>query len=198
MIQKIQCHELTCTTAPPTSGPSATAIPLIPDQIPIATPRRSCGNASASRVSVSGVAIAAPTPCSARAAISRSTEPASAAPADDSGEQRDPEREHPPAAESVAERGAGQQQHGVGEDVRVDGPLERLDRCSELAADARQRDADDEVVEHDHEQPDRDDRERPGATALGLLFGVGGLIAEGEGAGVLLRSHSWHPLISEC
>ena len=55
LIQKIQCHEAAWTTAPPTSGPSATAIPLIPDQTPSATPRRAGGNASASSVSVSGV-----------------------------------------------------------------------------------------------------------------------------------------------
>ena len=65
-------------TAPPTSGPSATAMPLIPDQTPIAIPRRSGGNASASRVSVSGVTIAAPMPCSARAAISRPIDGATA------------------------------------------------------------------------------------------------------------------------
>ena len=41
LIQKIQCQEMPCTTAPPTSGPSATAIPLTPDHTPIAMPRRS-------------------------------------------------------------------------------------------------------------------------------------------------------------
>ena len=78
LIQKIQCHELSWITAPPTSGPSATAIPLIPDHTPSASPRCCGGNASASSVSVSGVAIAAPIPCSARAAISRSLDGASA------------------------------------------------------------------------------------------------------------------------
>ncbi len=40
LIQKIQCQEMLCTTAPPTSGPSATAMPLMPDHTPIAMPRR--------------------------------------------------------------------------------------------------------------------------------------------------------------
>ena len=71
-------------TAPPTSGPSATAMPLIPDQTPIAIPRRSGGKASASRVRVSGVAIAAPMPCVARAAMSSPAEGATAAAADES------------------------------------------------------------------------------------------------------------------
>ncbi len=39
-------------TASPTGGPSATAVPLIPDQIPSASPRRSGANVSASRVSL--------------------------------------------------------------------------------------------------------------------------------------------------
>lgn len=70
-------------TAPPTSGPSATAIPLTPDQIPIASPRFAGGNASASRVRVSGVAIAAPIPWIARAPISSPVEGASAAAAEE-------------------------------------------------------------------------------------------------------------------
>ena len=71
-------------TAPPTSGPSATAIPLIPDQTPSAIPRRSGGNASAISVRVSGVTTAAPTPCEARAAISRAVDGASAPAAEES------------------------------------------------------------------------------------------------------------------
>ena len=82
LIQKIQCQEMPCTTAPPTSGPSATAIPLIPDHTPIAAPLRSFGNASASSVSVKGVTTAAPAPCTARAAISVPVSGASAAPAE--------------------------------------------------------------------------------------------------------------------
>ncbi len=42
----------------------------MPDHTPIAVPRLSSGKASASSVSVSGVTIAAPAPCTARAATS--------------------------------------------------------------------------------------------------------------------------------
>ena len=49
-----------------------------------------------------------------------------------------PEDEHALAPEAVAERGAGQQQDRVGEHVGADGPLERLDRSSQVAVDARQ------------------------------------------------------------
>ena len=83
LIQKIQCQEAASITAPPTSGPSATAIPLIPDQTPRAMPRRWGGNASASKVRVSGVTIAPPTPWSARAAISSPVVGARAAAAED-------------------------------------------------------------------------------------------------------------------
>ena len=54
----------------------------MPDQAPIARPRFSGGNAVESSVSVSGVTIAAPAPCSARAAISAPVVGASAAAAD--------------------------------------------------------------------------------------------------------------------
>ena len=67
LIQKIQCQEMPSTTAPPTIGPSAMPVPLIPDQMPSAAPRRSAGKAPASSVRVSGATIAPPTPCSARA-----------------------------------------------------------------------------------------------------------------------------------
>ena len=82
LIQKIQCQEMPCTTAPPTSGPIATAAPEMPDQTPSAIPRRSAGNASASSVSVSGVTSAAPAPWTARASTSMPVVGASAAPAE--------------------------------------------------------------------------------------------------------------------
>jgi hypothetical protein len=56
------------TTAPPITGPRATPSPLMPDQMPSATPRRPAGKASDSRVRVSGVTRAPPAPWSARAA----------------------------------------------------------------------------------------------------------------------------------
>ncbi len=43
LSQKIQCHDAAWTMAPPTSGPRATAMPLMPDQTPMAKPRRSGG-----------------------------------------------------------------------------------------------------------------------------------------------------------
>ena len=59
----------------------------------------------------------------------------------------EPDDEDAPAAEAVAERGAGEQEDGEGERVRVHRPLERLDRRAEILADAGERVRDDEVVE---------------------------------------------------
>jgi hypothetical protein len=70
--QKIHCHERPWTTAPPTSGPTATPRPEMPPHRPSASPRRSAGTASLRIVSVSGVTMAPPTPWSARAPISHS------------------------------------------------------------------------------------------------------------------------------
>ena len=80
--QKIHCHEKPSTTAPPTTGPSATPRPETPDQMPSASPRRFSLKASLRSVRVSGVTIAAPRPCRARAPISASVDEASAAAAD--------------------------------------------------------------------------------------------------------------------
>ena len=82
LSQKIHCHEMPSTTAPPTSGPIATAKPAMPDQAPSAAPRRSAETAPLRIVSVSGVTIAPPSPCSARAAMSHSVDGARAAIAD--------------------------------------------------------------------------------------------------------------------
>ena len=80
--QKIHCQEVPSTTAPPTSGPMAMARPPTAPHAPRARPRRAGGTAADSRVSVSGMTTAAPTPWSARAAISQLMPGARAAAAD--------------------------------------------------------------------------------------------------------------------
>ena len=81
--QKIHCQEIPSTTAPPTSGPIAIASPPIPPHAPRARPRRSGGIAAESKVRVSGVTIAPPTPCAARPTSSALALGASAAAADE-------------------------------------------------------------------------------------------------------------------
>jgi hypothetical protein len=70
LIQKIQREFSSWVTAPPMSGPQATARPAIPPQIPTTAPRRSLGNAAESRVRPSGMMIAAPMPWNTRKAMS--------------------------------------------------------------------------------------------------------------------------------
>ena len=76
---------------------------------------------------MSGVTIAPPTPCSARAAISTSIDGESAAAADASVKIAEADDEQALAAEAVAERGAREQQHREGQRVGVHGPLELVD-----------------------------------------------------------------------
>ena len=70
LSQKIQCHEMPSTMAPPTRGPRATASPPTAPQAPSATPRRSAGTAALSRVRVRGTTMAPPAPWRARAMMS--------------------------------------------------------------------------------------------------------------------------------
>ena len=78
------------TTAPPTSGPNATASPAMPLHAPMNAPRRLAGMPALRIVSVSGVTIAPPTPCAARAAINAPAVGASAAAAEDAVKMKRP------------------------------------------------------------------------------------------------------------
>jgi hypothetical protein len=70
LIQKIHCQDAASVTAPPMTGPSAAPRPAVAPQMPSAMPRR-CGAVTLTMsVTVSGIVIAAPTPWTARAAIS--------------------------------------------------------------------------------------------------------------------------------
>jgi len=77
------------------------------------------------------------------------------------GEQRQPAGEQSAAADAVAERRGGHQQDREAEVVGVDGPFELLDARAEVEADRRQRRRHDERVERDHERGDRCEAEDP-------------------------------------
>ena len=81
---------------------------------------------------MSGVTIAAPAPWMARAAISAPVLGRERGGGGGGGEDAEADDEHAPAAEAVAERGAGEQQHGVGQRVGVDGPFEVLHAAAEV------------------------------------------------------------------
>ena len=98
------CQEKPSTTAPPTTGPKAIARPPIAPQAPSARPRFAGGTAAERIVSVSGITIAPPRPCTARAMLSTSTFGASAAATEAAVKIADADREHAAPAEAVTER----------------------------------------------------------------------------------------------
>ena len=112
LIQKIQCQSSVLTSTPPSSGPSATPMPAMDDHMPSAAVRRSGGKAAESSVSVSGMSSAAPRPCTVRAIDELRERVRERAGGRGRREHEQPDDEHAPAAVAVAERGAGQDQHG--------------------------------------------------------------------------------------
>ena len=152
---------------PPTSGPNASAIAETPAQMPIAVPRWQGGNVAVMIDSVAGFVNAAPTPCATRAPI-RSV----ACRGETAEERRDREDdeandEDPPPAEHVGELAAAQQEHAERQRVAVHDPLELGDRDAEVLADGRQGHVHDRVVEHDHEEAERNGEQRPPLAKLG-------------------------------
>src|SRR3954454_10899429 len=138
-----------CAIAPPTSGPNATPIPVTALNRPIAAPRLSGGKAAVSSVSPSVSTSAAPAPWAARAATRKPTPGASAgeekpppgperAPRRARGEQAQAGHVEEPAAVPIAECGGGDQQHREAEVVGVDGPLQVLDRGTQIEPDRAQ------------------------------------------------------------
>ena len=135
--------------------------------MPIAVPRCRGGNVAVMIDSVAGFISAAPTPCTTRAPISTLALFAKPQKNDERGEDDEPGDEHPAASEHVGELSAGEEQHAERQRVAVDDPLELRDRDAEVGANRRQSDVHDRVVEHDHEQPERDGEQRPPLAVLG-------------------------------
>ena len=91
-------------------------------------------------------------------------------------------------AEAVAEAAHREQQAREHERVRVDHPLELAVAGVEVANERRDRDVEDRVVEHDHEQAQAEHDEDPPAAAVHLrvddLVGQRGVVGHG--------ARSWH------
>ena len=135
--------------------------------MPIALPRSSPVKTLAMIESVAGMISAAPTPITARTAITWSAELG-----DEGAEAREPEDgdarlERELAPEPVAERAEDEQQAGEDEQVGVDHPLQLRSGGAELVLQGRQGDVEDRVVEPDDEQAQREHAERlPAASVL--------------------------------
>ena len=133
--KKIARQETSSVSQPPSSGPSASAMADTPAHVPIALPRSSGGNALVMIESVPGIISAAPTPWTAREATSQPSVGAKPIVAERERRRRTtPIRKTLAAAEDVAEPPAGDEQHGEGERVGVDRPLERRERGVEVRA----------------------------------------------------------------
>ena len=99
------CHDHPLVTAPPTSGPAATATPPMAPHIPSAWLRRSGGTAADSRVSDSGMISAPPAPWTARAVTRKPIDGRQRGGGRGGGEDDEAQEEHPTTPEAVAQRG---------------------------------------------------------------------------------------------
>jgi hypothetical protein len=108
--------------------------------------------------SVVGISSAAPTPWTARLAMSTSRRPGGQR---GQGEDRHADQEQPPPAVHVGEPAADEQQPGQGEQVTADHPLQTGHRQVQAALDGRDRDINHVVVEVGHERGEADRGQRP-------------------------------------
>ena len=122
---------------PPTSGPIATASPIVAPQMPNAVPRSFPRNSC--EISASAVAniAAPPIPWSAPRDDQEERVVRDAAGGRGDREQDDPDHEEPPAAEEVGQRAGGQDARGERERVGVDDPLQVGERGVERLLDRR-------------------------------------------------------------
>ena len=148
---KISRHDTASTNHPPASGPMTVAIPDHAVHEPIAPPRSSRGNASTITASELGISSAPNAPWSARHAIRKPMLGAIAHSSETTPNPPDPDREHAPLAEQVAEGSADQDQRPEREQVGVRYPLLAGEAAAEVRADRRKRHVDGGRVEPGHE-----------------------------------------------
>ena len=159
--RKIHSQPSPSVSTPPTSGPTATAKPVVAPQMPKAVPR-SCGaNSWAIRASEVANIIAPPMPWSPRATFS--SRGRSGQPAEERGEDEEQQagHENPPPAQQIGDRAGREQQRGERQRVRVDDPLQILEARAQVALDARQGDVHDRDVEQQHEDRQAHHQQRP-------------------------------------
>ena len=166
LMKNTQRHDACWTSHPPITGPIAAVIAVKPDQVPMARPRVSSGNDALISARLPGTSSAAPTPCTARAAISCPIDRRQAAPGRGQREHRDADSEDLAPAEQVAQRPAGQQQRGQRQGVGLDHPLHVDERGVEGRLQRRQRDVHDRAVDERHAGAEDGRREDPARRAF--------------------------------
>ena len=165
-------------------GPSAPS-PATPAQTPIAL-RRSIGsmNTLVNSDNVEGMMKAPPMPMSDRVAMSAGADVANELSRLPRPKMLKSDDEGAVAAEAVAEAAGGEEEPGEHDRVRVDDPLQLARRGVESAGrlqlgEGRERDVEDRVVEHEHEQAHAQDGKAEPAPAVGEVA-VGGDLAHGQ------------------
>ena len=150
--RKIQCHEKSPVSTPPSRTPTAPPPDITKPKTPIAL-ARSPGSVNRPMISASATAETrrrrAPGPRGRRRATSRRRRQAAGDRGD--GEGDDAAEEDPLVAEQVAEPAGQQQEAAEGQQVGVDHPGQRGLGEAEVGADRGQRDVHDALVEHDHQ-----------------------------------------------
>ena len=180
LTQKIQGHESTSTRMPPMRTPAAAPTPPTAPHAPRAMLRSRPSRKVVVRMErAAGEIVAAPSPCSARAAISAPSLQARAAEERADGEDDEADHEHTPPAEEVGEAPAEEEEASEDERVGGDHPLQVLLREPEVGLDRGQRDVDDRDVEHDHELHHAEQQQRDPLAPVGLAHRFHPLLACG-------------------
>ena len=126
--KKIEPYQKCSSSAPPTIGPKATAMPDVAPQIPSAFCRSDGSGKTLVRMArLAGKMKAAATPMSARVVISAPVECDERGGGREQAEEDQPDLHGALAAEAVPDAAAGEQQAGEGQAVGVDDPLQRRD-----------------------------------------------------------------------
>ena len=161
LMKKIQCQLRASVRTPPRTWPIDAPAAPVKLKIAIALARSFESVNKVTRMPrPTAEAIALPTPCRKRAAISTAGVLGDAGQQRGGGEHRGAGQEHALAAEQVAEPPGQQQQAAERDQVGVDDPAEAGGGEAEIRLDGRHRDGHDAAVEDRHQQPGRDHSQR--------------------------------------
>ena len=161
LTKKIQRHDRPLVSTPPSTGPIATATPVVAPKTPNAVPRSLPLKALASSARAVANIAAPPMPWKAREMVRKKMSCAEPQAIEPSVKTHGADDEDAPAAVEVRERSRGEQQGGQAERVGVDHPLQVGERRVELGLDVGQRDVHDRDVEQQHEHAGAHGGERP-------------------------------------
>ena len=163
MLRQPRPARFSVTSQPPSMKPTAAPRPIATAKIVKARARAPSGNSVWIEASTCGTIIAAAPPCAARAKISIARRSGQSAPQRGQREAEDAGDEDALAADDVAEPAAGDHQRGVGDLIDRDDRLDLGGAGVQVGADRRDRDVDDERVDHGEELRRGDAGQRPPA-----------------------------------